>query len=298
MTQELLPCPFCGGAAEYYIRRNQHLDNYNDVSIHCYSCRVVTAPSICQEDDTGAWKEQQRVTWNTRATVNNKNDSSVTSSLKQVIGEAFSKRNAEEIMVYLNGLLNGVYEMPNKLITKVAPPDKPCLNCLSVDTNGVKKRDMAKTLGCLICGPVFKEAIETPSEQREKSVTSGKAAALDWFNAIVKSYMQENGLKSFNKKGNGYIQTIHALLQQPDDCKTCNTYAAQGLEMINRLEENKAHDGDLVKALEKSIRGCEKWLDIEYGKIGQPNDAMRQVVENTIIQPLKDTLAKHKAKVK
>jgi hypothetical protein len=39
--------------------------------------------------------------------------------------------------------------------------------------------------------------------------------------------------------------------QQPDDCKTCNTYAAQGLEMMRRLEENKAHHGDLVKALER-----------------------------------------------
>jgi hypothetical protein len=51
---------------------------------------------------------------------------------------------------------------------------------------------------------------------------------------------------------------------------------------------------ELVETLEKAIRGTSKWFDREFGQIGSRNDGMRQEVERSVIQPMRDIVSKHK----
>lgn len=56
-TPELLPCPFCGGSAEY---RNDGMTGY----VQCQECLARTDGVYSWRDDN--WKEEAAKDWNTR----------------------------------------------------------------------------------------------------------------------------------------------------------------------------------------------------------------------------------------
>lgn len=84
---------------------------------------------------------------------------------------------------------------------------------------------------------------------------------------------------------NKEFQAGYNSAQQPDDCKTCNTYAAQGLKMMRRLEENKSATRALVKSAEALI---ERWDSPKWKYL--PATAK-------FVNRLRNQVAKHKAKV-
>lgn len=57
MTEELLPCPFCGGEAEFFTAKNVHYAH----RVRCTVCEIQTgAGSAFKNDSFNAWR------WNTR----------------------------------------------------------------------------------------------------------------------------------------------------------------------------------------------------------------------------------------
>lgn len=65
---ELLPCPFCGGAAEVWMSQREIYDDKSieySAYIECSSCGVKTATSIAI--DTASLSQSLKTTWNQRA---------------------------------------------------------------------------------------------------------------------------------------------------------------------------------------------------------------------------------------
>lgn len=64
MSEELKPCPFCGGEAEL----KEYKPNVSGVAI-CKECGARSP--ICKNDHTGGWKPKAIAEWNTRAELGN-----------------------------------------------------------------------------------------------------------------------------------------------------------------------------------------------------------------------------------
>lgn len=76
----------------------------------------------------------------------------------------------------------------------------------------------------------------------------------------------------------------------------CHDYPVHAATIRRALQSPSARVLQLETALRKAIRGTELWLDQIHGKLGSPNDGMRQESEKTIIAPMKEALSQSEDK--
>ena len=95
-----------------------------------------------------------------------------------------------------------------------------------------------------------------------------------------------------NKLSHG--DQLQPISENETPCPSCR-------KRIAALQRPSVNDDTLLReahdALTKATRGTEQWLDNIHGKILGPNPGMRKESEETIIAPLKSTIAKLKERL-
>jgi hypothetical protein len=63
MTQEIKPCPFCGGLVDVDMHKGRTMSGQLSAEIRCYDCEIV----ISEYGKTEEWAERNTIEkWNTR----------------------------------------------------------------------------------------------------------------------------------------------------------------------------------------------------------------------------------------